>query len=40
MLFVDLVIVPETDLSVVRNCITLAGLFLLLRCLVWEGPSR
>lgn len=40
MLFVDLVIVPQTDLSLVRNCITLAGIGLLLRGLIWESSSR
>jgi hypothetical protein len=36
MLFVDLVIVPETDLSGVRNCVALIGVALLLYGLIWE----
>lgn len=40
MLFVDLVVVPETDLSLVRNLITLGGIGLMLRGLIWEGSSR
>jgi hypothetical protein len=40
MLFVDLVIVTGTDLSLARNVITLAGILLLLRGLIWEGSSR
>jgi len=30
LLFIDLVLVPESDLSVWRNCITLAGVIVLL----------
>lgn len=40
MLFVDLVVVPENDLSFLRNGITLVGVLLLLRGLIWEGTSR
>lgn len=40
MLFVDLVIVPNTDLSLVRNGVTLLGICLLLRGLIWESSSR
>ena len=40
MLFVDLVIVPASDLSLVRNVITLMGVLLLLRGLIWESSSR
>jgi len=36
LLFVDLVIFPEVDLSMVRNLTTLAGITLLLRGLIWE----
>ena len=40
MLFVDLVLVPSVDLSLVRNIITLFGIALLLRGLIWEAGSR
>lgn len=40
MLFIDLVVVPETDLSFVRNGITLLGICLMLRGLIWENSSR
>lgn len=40
MLFVDLVIVPGSDLSVARNVITLLGILLMLRGLIWESSSR
>lgn len=40
LLVVDLVVVPETDLSLVRNCITLLGIGLLLRGLIWESSAR
>lgn len=40
MLFVDLVIVPGTDLSLLRNAVTLAGILLLLRGLIWESSAR
>lgn len=36
LLFVDLVVLPEIDLSMVRNLTTLAGIILLLRGLIWE----
>jgi hypothetical protein len=34
LLFVDLILVPSTDLSVVRHAITLAGLLMLLYGLI------
>jgi hypothetical protein len=37
MLFVDLVLVPQTDLSLARNVITLIGILLMLRGLIWES---
>jgi len=37
MLFVDLVVLPSVDLSLFRNCITLAGISMLLAALIWEG---
>lgn len=40
MLFVDFVVVPETDLSLLRNGITLLGICLMLRGLIWENSSR
>ena len=40
MLFADLVIFPASDLSLVRNVITLVGILLLLRGLIWESTSR
>jgi hypothetical protein len=36
LLFVDRVIFPEWDLSMLRNSITLAGLILLLYGMIWE----
>ena len=40
MLVIDLVIVPITDLSLARNLVTLIGILLLLRGLIWESSSR
>ncbi len=40
MLFVDMVITPNTDLSLLRNGITLLGILLLLRGLIWESSAR
>jgi hypothetical protein len=40
MLFVDLSITPYTDLSLLRNGITLLGICLLLWGLIWESSSR
>ena len=40
LLFVDMIIVPHDDLSLLRNCVTLAGISLLLRGLIWESSSR
>jgi len=37
LLFLDLVIVPETDLSVARSATALLGLLVLLFGLVWES---
>lgn len=39
-LFVDMALVPRTDLSLLRNGITLVGVCLLLRGLIWESSSR
>jgi hypothetical protein len=39
LLFVDLVVVPETDLTPLRTGVTLAGICLLLWGLVWESSS-
>lgn len=36
LLFVDLIIVPNIDLSIWRHCATLAGLALLLYGLIWD----
>lgn len=37
LLFVDLVMVPEVDLSVARSAIALVALFVLIYGLVWES---
>jgi len=37
LLFVDLVVLPNVDLSLVRNLITLVGVIMLLASLIWEG---
>jgi hypothetical protein len=37
LLFVDLVMVPGTDLAVWRSVIALAGMLLLLYGLIWES---
>jgi len=37
LLFVDLVIVPSTDLSLLRGSVALAALLLLLFGLVWDS---
>lgn len=37
LLFVDLVLIPETDLSLVRNGFILLGVVMLLAALIWEG---
>lgn len=39
LLFVDLIVLPETDLSVLRNCVTLIGICLLLWGLIWESSK-
>ena len=36
LLFVDIVLLPNTDLSVVRSLITLLGIVMLLAALIWE----
>ena len=36
MVFIDLIVVPQTDLSVVRSLAALVGLAALLFALVWE----
>jgi hypothetical protein len=38
-LFVDLVLVPTVDLSLLRNGVTLVGVCLLLWGLIWESSS-
>ena len=40
LLFIDLVVAAENDLSLVRNCVTLVGICLLLRGLIWESSAR
>jgi hypothetical protein len=37
LLFVDLVLVPEVDLSFVRNVVALASMLVLLYGLIWEA---
>lgn len=37
LLFVDLVVVPEVDLSVLRASLSLTGVLILVIGLVWEG---
>ena len=37
LLFVDLVLVPEIDLSVLRNSIALASMMVLLYGIIWES---
>jgi hypothetical protein len=37
LLFVDLVMVPDRDLSLWRNAVALAGLLLLVYGLVWDA---
>jgi hypothetical protein len=36
-LFIDLVVLPEIDLSLYRNCITAAALIMLVYGFVWEA---
>ena len=36
LLCVDLLLVPQVDLMLVRNLVTLAGVGLMLRGLIWE----
>ena len=36
LLFVDLIILPQVDLSIVRHLVTLAGLAMMLYGLIWE----
>ena len=37
LLFVDLVIAPEVDLSLLRSCVALAAIMALVCGLVWES---
>jgi hypothetical protein len=37
LLFVDLVMVPDRDLIILRNIVTLTGVTMLLYGLIWEG---
>jgi hypothetical protein len=37
LLFVDLVIIPDVDLSLSRAAISLGGIVMLLAALIWEG---
>lgn len=37
ILFIDLIVVPNVDLSVLRGCVALASLMTLLIGLVWES---
>jgi hypothetical protein len=37
LLFVDLVVVPQTDFSLVRHATAAAGVMILLCGLIWEG---
>lgn len=36
LLFVDLIVLPDTDLSIYRHFITLTGVLMLLYGLIWE----
>jgi hypothetical protein len=36
LLFVDLVLLPDVDLSLIRSLITLIGIVMLLAALIWE----
>ncbi len=36
LLFVDLVLIPDLDLSLIRNGITLVGLLMLLYGMIWD----
>jgi len=37
LLFVDLVMVPNYDLLILRNVVTLVGIVMLLYGMIWEG---
>ena len=39
VLCVDLILIPQADLSTIRNAITLAGVLMLLGALIWEGVT-
>ena len=39
LLFIDRIIVPETDLSALRASVTLLGIGLLLWALIWEASA-
>ena len=36
LLFADMVLVPDVDLSLLRNSITLAGLLMLIYGMIWD----
>jgi hypothetical protein len=36
LLFVDLVVIPDVDLSILRSLVTIVGLIFLLVGLIWE----
>ncbi|HEY3863870.1 MAG TPA: DUF5985 family protein [Verrucomicrobiae bacterium] len=36
LLFVDLVVLPDIDLSLIRSLITFAGILMLLAALIWD----
>jgi hypothetical protein len=39
MLFIDLVVVPDVDLSLVRAALSLIGVLVLVVGLIWDGQS-
>jgi hypothetical protein len=39
LLFVDFILVPQTDLSALRAAVTLAGIGVLLWALIWEAAA-
>jgi hypothetical protein len=36
LLFIDLVVMPNVDLSIYRNAVMLAGIIMLLAAMIWE----
>jgi hypothetical protein len=38
LLFIDLIIVPNTDLGIWRSAVSIVALFTLLVGLIWENP--